>query len=620
MVQDNDTKVKSKGLKPPKLKTEAARVNSFFELENRSWLHEDMPHDYACGVHSAPVCAFFDAAYFCVWFYLRDTIFRDSVSTQQVGDHIYKVRCAYVENANDDDVKLSDPEIFEIARWQMERAAQYTGQAPPHAGELPGLLRMGMEKAWSNYREEREEAAQDQQQKWAKVKEAERNRQEEERRRKEEERLQREKVRKEEAAKRAAEYEAQRPALERRRQEREARAAAEKAAAERRAIEERVAAARKAWGVVAAPVKPGAPRVYIKAVLEVLRVLYLAGPRKVVKSGMALDLIVSVLSGKPWLGFDDFGAENGEGVEVVYFSGELEKDKIDERIARICRAKGVDPSDAMKRITVINGMPYPADEFSMNQLRDLLARKVPTVVVIDALYRCINQTETGEGAGVNMTDKTAVARVLENLEAVCRGHNATLVILDHLKKETWQGVWPDFRHISGAGIGEYIRQWVLVNRKGEYVQGSGHHDLMLRIGSDSNTGRDVRVEIDEGPGLDRWEVSVTPRQVKKTAAGQEEGEQAGEAAQLAVFTSADQGDDQKAMNAIVAAIPALAGANGVAGREKVRKTVNERHGLKLTPPKMVRLVQRLAKDGRIELADTAAGAKGLRLPPQAQAS
>src|SRR4051794_1973260 len=84
----------------PKLKAEAARVNAQFELEYGEWIHEDMIGADVDPDGATPEQAFRTAAYFCVEFYIGD----------RVGNRI-----------NNWEVKLSDPEIFEIARWQMLR-------------------------------------------------------------------------------------------------------------------------------------------------------------------------------------------------------------------------------------------------------------------------------------------------------------------------------------------------------------------------------------------------------------------------------------------------------------------------------------------------------------------
>ena len=71
-----------------------------------------------------------------------------------------------------------------------------------------------------------------------------------------------------------------------------------------------------------------------------------------------------------------------------------------------------------------------------------------------------------------------------------------------------------------AGVSEFAAQWILINREREYIDGSGHHDLLLTIGGRAGHGGRYGLTIDEGPfvvGQDReWTVAVkTPDQMRQ---------------------------------------------------------------------------------------------------------
>jgi hypothetical protein len=72
--------------------------------------------------------------------------------------------------------------------------------------------------------------------------------------------------------------------------------------------------------------------------------------------------------------------------------------------------------------------------------------------------------------------------------------------------------------LAFAGIQEFARQWVLVNRETAYRPGNGQHQFLLNIGGSSGHSSLWRAEINEGTtkedgtGGKDWDV-VTERQV-----------------------------------------------------------------------------------------------------------
>src|SRR5262249_241318 len=68
---------------------------------------------------------------------------------------------------------------------------------------------------------------------------------------------------------------------------------------------------------------------------------------------------------------------------------------------------------------------------------------------------------------------------------------------------------PSLDSIVYAGFREWCRWWFLIERRAEYVLGSGLHDLVVHCGGSAGHSWARNVVIDEGPfGQRRWDVSL----------------------------------------------------------------------------------------------------------------
>ena len=69
----------------------------------------------------------------------------------------------------------------------------------------------------------------------------------------------------------------------------------------------------------------------------------------------------------------------------------------------------------------------------------------------------------------------------------------------------------ELQHISGAGVAEFARQWILLNRDTPY-QGDGVHSIWMNIGGSCGQGGLHLLKIDEGTaqsvGGRHWDVSI----------------------------------------------------------------------------------------------------------------
>src|SRR5262249_29799038 len=111
----------------------------------------------------------------------------------------------------------------------------------------------------------------------------------------------------------------------------------------------------------------------------------IGGPKKVLKSGIAIDLAISLATGTPLLGFERFAVP--KAVRVLVLNGESGNSTVQETAVRIARQQGIDPLT----LDVIWGdeLPQLANPQHLADLEGTLAEQKVQVVVVDPAYLCL---------------------------------------------------------------------------------------------------------------------------------------------------------------------------------------------------------------------------------------
>src|SRR5262249_9540104 len=149
------------------------------------------------------------------------------------------------------------------------------------------------------------------------------------------------------------------------------------------------------------------------------------GPRKALKTTLALDLALSLATGTPFL-----GRTVPRPVRVLFMSGKSDLPTLVEAARRIAATKGLKPA----ALAALDTMPWCVD------------LPVPqNVVILDPLYMLINRH-----GGLNMADLTSVGPVLSALVAACE--TATPIILHHATKDLRPGKPMVLEDAAQAGI------------------------------------------------------------------------------------------------------------------------------------------------------------------------
>ncbi len=183
--------------------------------------------------------------------------------------------------------------------------------------------------------------------------------------------------------------------------------------------------------------------------------MVIGGPPKSLKTTLLLDLAVSLGTGTPFL--DMFAVSKPQAVAV--FSGESGKATVLETIARILKAKGKTSNDC--KVHCGFRLPRLSSVSDRNELRGLIRDNEIGVAIIDPLYLCLlNGNQTLSAA--NLFD---VGAVLAAASDACSRAGATMVLIHHTTKSSaTKSGNATLNDLAFAGVGEFARQWMLVNR------------------------------------------------------------------------------------------------------------------------------------------------------------
>jgi hypothetical protein len=200
------------------------------------------------------------------------------------------------------------------------------------------------------------------------------------------------------------------------------------------------------YGEVAARVAAaGEPRWLIQGLWPADAYGVLAAQEKAGKTWAALDLAVSVASGRPWL--DHFACPTPG--PVLVFLGEGGERATVRRIEAIATAKGVDPDQLADRLRLCFRVPRLAAPGAGSELAAIqaeLAAHPAALVVLDPLYLA-----AAGASGSNLYDMGAV---LQAIQGVCQAAGCALLVVTHWNK-TGDGRGAD--RISGAGPAAWAR-------------------------------------------------------------------------------------------------------------------------------------------------------------------
>jgi replicative DNA helicase len=248
------------------------------------------------------------------------------------------------------------------------------------------------------------------------------------------------------------------------------------------------------------------------------------GPRKALKTSLLLDLALSLGAGAPFLG----RFEVPKVCRTAFLSAESGPWALQETARRVCAAKGV----RLAAADVLFGfdLPHLASPKDLEEFGDGLAGCAAEVVVLDPLYVALLCGE--EARYLEASNLFDMGPLLRRVAQVCLDAGCTPVLAHHSVKRLANPNDPlDMEDLAFAGIQEFMRQWVLINRREPFdPDRPGSHRLWVGVGSSLGVSKLLAVDVEEGELLDdfggrKWEVTVQGGgEARRSAAEQLEAE------------------------------------------------------------------------------------------------
>ena len=224
-----------------------------------------------------------------------------------------------------------------------------------------------------------------------------------------------------------------------------------------------------------------------------------AGPSKTLKTTFLIELAVSIASEE-----DLLGKYRTWKQRVAFVSAESGEETLQETAVRVCKSKGIEFADLSDSLFWAFRPPQINEPDHIASLKDFIQKNQITILIIDPAYLSM-------GIGDDAKNQFVVGAVLQNLTTLQAETGCTPILAAHTNKNIETGIELELSHIAYAGFGQWVRQWILINRREVYDRTQpGLHKLFVSFGGSAGHAGSLALDIEEGDIRDgrKWEYVV----------------------------------------------------------------------------------------------------------------
>ena len=229
----------------------------------------------------------------------------------------------------------------------------------------------------------------------------------------------------------------------------------------------------------------------------------IAGPKKTLKTNISIDLALSL--GQAGLFLNRFNV--AEAARVGVMSGESGAATIQETARRIAWSKNW-TLEHFTNVVWSFDVPQLGQLEHTEALRAFIMEHELEVLILDPTYLMMM------GIGQDAGNLFIVGSFLKSLGELAQETGCTPILCHHLRKNVAEPYEPaELENIAWAGFQEFVRQWILLNRRVKYdPDNGGHHELWLSVGGSAGHSGLWGINIDEGTRQEergrKWDVEV----------------------------------------------------------------------------------------------------------------
>lgn len=257
----------------------------------------------------------------------------------------------------------------------------------------------------------------------------------------------------------------------------------------------------------------------VEGLLAGMQPTIIGGPKKSLKTSLAIDLAVSLGTATPFLGHFAVPAK----VNVAFVADESSLAVAESTAERICAARDVDLRDCSVQWSFRS--PNLGCESGVDDLCDRLGNIRATVVIIDPIYLGVMPIMADTASTI-----AHVAGLLRHLEIECLRNGVTPIVVRQLPKAKAANAGRDVStdaaldvgDLDNTGLAEFAKQWLLLTRRTPFDHANGVHQLAMAAGGALGQCGYWNVDVDSGPfqvdlRSTRWRVKVEPQLGKRSS-------------------------------------------------------------------------------------------------------